>query len=121
MKTLDYEQRAAAYPRAMENVYRQYPQDHEAAAFYALALLSWQDGTAGFLANRQKAISILTQLFAQEPNHPGIAHYLIHACDNPQSAPMGLAAARRYAQIAPFAARPAHAFTHLCPARFVAG
>jgi hypothetical protein len=110
---LDYEQRAAAYPPAMENVYRRYPQDHEAAAFYALSLLSWQDGTAEFLANTQKAISILTQLFAQEPNHPGAAHYLIHACDNPQFAPMGLAAARRYAQIAPSSPHALHMPSHI--------
>jgi hypothetical protein len=111
--TLDYEQRAAAYPPAMENVYSRYPQDHEAAAFYALALLSWQDGTAAYLANTQKAISILTQLFAQEPNHPGAAHYLIHACDNPQFASMGLAAARRYAQIAPSSPHALHMPSHI--------
>jgi hypothetical protein len=111
--SLDYEQRAAAYPRAMENVYRQYSQDHEAAAFYALALLSWQDGTDTFLANTQKAISILTQLFAQEPNHPGAAHYLIHACDNPQFASRGLAAARRYAQIAPSSPHALHMPSHI--------
>jgi hypothetical protein len=111
--TADYEKRAAAYPQAMENVYRRYPHDHEAAAFYALALLSWQDGTDAFLASTQKAISILTQLFAQEPNHPGVAHYLIHACDNPQFASMGLAAARRYAQIAPSSPHALHMPSHI--------
>ena len=97
----------------MKNLYNKYPQDHEAAAFYALALLSWQDGTAAFLANTQKAISILTQLFAQEPNHPGVAHYLIHACDNPQFAPKGLSAARRYAQIAPSLPHALHMPSHV--------
>lgn len=111
--TVDYEKRAEAYPKAMENLYRRYPHDHEAGAFYALSLLSWADSTEEFLANSQKAISILTQLFAQEPNHPGIAHYLIHACDHPQFAPMGLAAARRYAQIAPSSSHALHMPSHI--------
>jgi hypothetical protein len=84
--TTEYEKRAAAYPAAMGKLYQQYPQDHEAAAFYALSLLSWEDGAADYLANIKKAISILTDLFEKEPDHPGAAHYLIHACDNPQFA-----------------------------------
>jgi hypothetical protein len=109
----DYEKRAAAYQQAMENLYQRYPQDHEAAAFYGLALLSWQDSTDAFVANTQKAIAILTQLFTQDPNHPGAAHYLIHACDNPQFAEKGLAAARRYAQIAPSSPHALHMPSHI--------
>lgn len=111
--TADYEKRAEAYPKAMENLYRRYPHDHEAGAFYTLSLLSWADSTEEFLANTQKAISILTRLFAQEPNHPGIVHYLIHACDHPQFAQMGLAAARRYAQIAPSSPHALHMPSHI--------
>lgn len=111
--TADYETRAAAYPKAMETLYRRYPHDHEAGAFYALALLSWADSVEKFLANSKKAISILTGLFAQEPNHPGIAHYLIHACDHPQFAQMGLVAARRYAQIAPSSPHALHMPSHI--------
>ena len=111
--TADYEKRAEAYPQAMETLYRRYPHDHEAGAFYALSLLSWADSTEEFLANTQKAISILTGLFAQEPNHPGIAHYLIHACDHPQFAQRGLAAARRYAQIAPSSPHALHMPSHI--------
>lgn len=110
---VEYEKRAEAYPKAMEQLYRSYPHDSEAGAFYALSLLSWADSTAEYLANTQEAISILTRLFAQEPNHPGIAHYLIHACDHPQFAQMGLAAARRYAQIAPSSPHALHMPSHI--------
>lgn len=111
--TMDYEKRAEAYPQAMESLYLRYPHDHEAGAFYALSLLSWADSTPEYLANTQKVISILTRLFAQEPNHPGVAHYLIHACDHPQFAQMGLAAARRYAQIAPSSPHALHMPSHI--------
>jgi tetratricopeptide (TPR) repeat protein len=108
----DHEQRAIAYASAMEGVYKKYPADREAAVFYALSLLaSGRNGTE--VENEKKAIAILQKLFAQEPEHPGVAHYLIHATDNPQFAQEGLAAARRYAGIAPSSAHALHMPSHI--------
>jgi hypothetical protein len=110
---MDHEARARAYCDAMEKVYRKYPDDHEAAAFYALSLLASEpDGDTTF-ANRKQAGAILEKLFAAEPNHPGIAHYLIHTYDKPQLAELGLPAARRYAQIAPSAPHAVHMPSHI--------
>lgn len=109
----DHETRARAYSASMEQVYERYPNDHEAAAFYALSLLASEpDGDTTF-ANRKKAGAILEKLFEIEPNHPGIAHYLIHTYDKPQLAQLGLPAARRYAQIAPFAPHAVHMPSHI--------
>lgn len=115
-KGLDFAVRATAYSRAMEKVYLHNPQDIEAAAFYALSLIAIP-GNDSDQTDRRKAIGILDKFFAREPDHPGIAHYLIHAADTPQLAPLGLAAARRYAKIAPGSAHalhmPSHIFTRL--------
>jgi len=112
-KKLDHEARARAYSAAMEKVYQKYPDDHEAAAFYALSLLASEpDGDTTF-ANRKKAGVILEKLFDVEPNHPGIAHYLIHTYDKPQLAELGLPAARRYAQVAPAAPHALHMPSHI--------
>jgi hypothetical protein len=109
----DHEARAQAYCAAMEKVYKKFPDDHEAAAFYALSLLASEpDGDTTF-ANRKQAGAILEKLFAEEPNHPGIAHYLIHTYDKPQLAELGLPAARRYAQIAPSAPHAVHMPSHI--------
>jgi len=107
-----HEKHALAYSRAMEKVYQRYPQDHEAAVFYALSLLASSNEKSGE-ANAQKAISILNRLFEQEPDHPGIAHYLIHSCDNPKFASQGLAAARRYAGIAAASPHAVHMPSHI--------
>jgi tetratricopeptide (TPR) repeat protein len=112
-KKLDHEARARAYSAAMEKVYKKYPDDHEAAAFYALSLLASEPDNDTTFANRKQAGAILEQLFAEEPNHPGIAHYLIHTYDKPQLAELGLPAARRYAQIAPFAPHAVHMPSHI--------
>lgn len=110
---LDHEKRAEAYAKAMEGLYHHNPQDHEAAAFYALSLLaSGSDGDATH-ANERKAVAILNKLLAEQPNHPGIAHYIIHSCDNPQMASLGLAAARKYASIAPSSAHAVHMPSHI--------
>jgi len=111
--------RKVAYEQAMEGLYRRYPDDREAAVFYALALL----GTARFSPpdktyDRQKrAGAILEEIFAAQPNHPGLAHYIIHSYDYPQLAGEALDAARRYANIAPDAPHalhmPSHIFTRL--------
>jgi tetratricopeptide (TPR) repeat protein len=110
-----YEKRASAYSSAMQKVMQRNPDDHEAAAFYALSLLAADDDKTN--ENRKKAAAVLEKLFSAEPNHPGIAHYLIHTYDKPDMAKQGLPAARRYAQIAPAAPHalhmPAHIFARL--------
>ncbi len=109
----DYDKRATAYSRAMEGVYHRYPEDREAAAFYALSLLASEpDGDTTF-ANRKKAAAVLETLFKEEPNHPGVAHYLIHSYDKPQLAALGLTAARSYAKIAPAAPHALHMPSHI--------
>jgi tetratricopeptide (TPR) repeat protein len=114
---LDHEKRADAYSAAMQKVHERYPADHEAAAFYALSLLASGPEEDVTLANSRKAIAILNKLFSEEPDHPGVTHYLIHACDNPHLADQGLAAARRYASVAPSSSHalhmPSHIFTRL--------
>jgi len=112
-KKEDHEARAGAYSAAMEGLYQKYPDDHEAAAFYALSLLASEPDNDTTFANRKKAGAILEKLFAEEPNHPGIAHYLIHTYDKPQLAQLGLPAARRYAQIAPAAPHALHMPSHI--------
>lgn len=111
--SLDHKARARAYSAAMEKVYERYPDDHEAAAFYALSLLASEPDNDTTFTNRKQAAEILEKLFALEPDHPGIAHYLIHTYDKPQLAELGLPAARRYAQIAPAAPHALHMPSHI--------
>ncbi len=108
-----YHDRAGAYATAMEQVYKKNPEDREGAAFYALSLLASEPDNDTTFANRKHAAGILETLFAVEPNHPGVAHYLIHSYDKPQLAPLGLPAARRYAQIAPAAPHALHMPSHI--------
>ncbi len=109
----EYDGRSSAYSKAMERVHQRYPDDREAAAFYALSLLASEPDNDTTFANRKQAAALLEQLFAQEPNHPGIAHYLIHSYDKPQLAESGLPAARRYAQIAPASPHALHMPSHI--------
>ena len=106
-----------AYRNAMETVASKYPQDHEAQIFYALALAVGADPGDKSYADQLKAGAILEKLFAEEPTHPGLAHYIIHAYDVPALAERALIAARRYAEIAPDAPHalhmPSHTFTRL--------
>lgn len=108
--------RVQAYSDAMLSVHQRYPEDYDATAFYALSLLTLPSEGDDDL-NRKKAIAILTTLFAAQPEHPGAAHYLIHAADTPDLAALALDAARRYAQIAPSSPHalhmPAHIFARL--------
>jgi hypothetical protein len=112
-KKLNHDARAKAYSDAMKKVYETYPDDHEAAAFYALSLLASEPHDDSTFANRKAAAAVLEKLFATEPDHPGVAHYLIHAYDKPQLAQLGLPAARRYAQIAPAAPHALHMPSHI--------
>jgi hypothetical protein len=112
-KKLDHEARAKAYSDAMKKVYESFPDDHEAAVFYALSLLASEPHDDTTFANRKQAAAILEKLFATEPDHPGVAHYLIHSYDKPQLAQLGLPAARRYAQVAPAAPHALHMPSHI--------
>jgi hypothetical protein len=114
---LDHRTRALAYEKAMERLHAQYPDDSEAAALYALALnatLRYDDKT---YANQTRAGALLEPLYAAQPDHPGIAHYLIHSYDFPSLAPRALPMARHYADIAPHVPHalhmPSHIFTRL--------
>ena len=108
-----YQKRSADYCHAMQKLFSQYPNDREAAVFYALSLLGSQPDNDTKLENPKKAIAILAELFKEEPSHPGVAHYLIHAADNPHLADLGLPAARRYAQIAPDSPHALHMPSHI--------
>ncbi len=112
-KNMNHDARAKAYSDAMKKVYESYPEDREAAVFYALSLLASGPHDDATFANRKQAAAILEKLFATEPDHPGVAHYLIHAYDKPQLAQLGLPAARRYAQIAPAAPHALHMPSHI--------
>ncbi len=112
-KTHDHDARAQAYSDAMKKVYDSYPDDHEAAAFYALSLLACDPHEDGTFAKRKQAAAVLEKLFATEPDHPGVAHYLIHSYDKPQLAQLGIPAARRYAQVAPAAPHALHMPSHI--------
>jgi tetratricopeptide (TPR) repeat protein len=111
--TLEHRTRALAYERAMEQLHRSHPDDREAAVFYALALNATALPTDKTYANQIKAAEILEVIFAEQPNHPGVAHYLIHSYDYPPIAQRGLSAARRYASIAPSAPHALHMPSHI--------
>lgn len=110
---LDHHARTVAYSKAMEGVYKKYPDDREAAAFYALSLLASEPEGDTTFANRKQAAEVLEKLFSAEPNHPGVAHYLIHSYDKPQLASLGVNAARSYARIAPAAPHALHMPSHI--------
>jgi hypothetical protein len=109
---LDHKSRSLAYEKAMAQVHQQYPDDREAAAFYALALQSTANPNDKTYANQLKSAEILEALFAAQPNHPGVAHYLIHAYDYPELAARALPAARRYGAIAPTMPHALHMPSH---------
>src|SRR5215471_14499033 len=107
--------RLIAYRDAMRKLAANYPTDHEAQIFYALAIAASEDLSDKTYAGRLKAGAILEQLFKEEPGHPGLAHYIIHTYDVPPLAGRALDAARRYSDIAPDAPHalhmPSHTFT----------
>ncbi len=115
--TLDNQTRALLYEKKMEGIYNKYKDDTEAAIFYALALRAAADNTDKSYSNQKKSGEILEKLFVEQPNHPGIAHYIIHNYDYPDLAHLALPTARRYAEIAPASSHaqhmPSHIFTRL--------
>ena len=111
----DGEKRArdVAYSAAMEKIYRAYPEDLDAAAFYSLSLLGLMGpGNKGYRLQAQ-AGAIALAVYEKNPNHPGAAHYIIHAFDDPDHAILALPAARRYADIAPEAHHARHMPSHI--------
>ncbi|HJZ65911.1 MAG TPA: hypothetical protein VKD70_16405 [Candidatus Acidoferrum sp.] len=114
-KDLDEKARVAAYSAAMEKWYASVPGDVEVGSFCALSLvaLAYQEDATKALELRRKAIDILNPLFEKNSDHPGVAHYLIHAADEQSLAPRGLAAARRYAAIAPDSSHAIHMPSHI--------
>ena len=114
---VDHRTRVLAYLKAMEQLAQRYPEDDEAQIYYALALNVGASPADKTYANQLKGAAILEKIWTRQPEHPGIAHYLIHLYDTPALAEKGLAAARRYAKVAPAAAHaqhmPSHIFTRL--------
>lgn len=102
-----------AYSSALEKLHSQFLDDVEVSAFYALSLVSLQEEDIDATNNLKKAIAILDPLLEKYPDHPGVAHYLIHATDRPELAAQGLAAARRYAAIAPDSPHALHMPSHI--------
>ncbi len=102
-----------AFEQKMGAIQAEYPEDDEAAIFHALSLAITAPKTDKTFANQRKCGEILEPIFAKQPHHPGIAHYIIHCYDNPVLAEKGLPAARMYAKIAPASAHANHMPSHL--------
>lgn len=105
-------ERDAAYAESMQSLYRQYPDDDEIGAFYALALLGKTEGVRDF-QTYMEAAGIVEEITQHNPKHPGALHYAIHSYDEPIHAPLGLRAARSYAKIAPDASHALHMPSHI--------
>jgi pentatricopeptide repeat protein len=108
----DKRSRDTAYSAAMEKVYRTYPDDLDGASFYSLSLLGLMGNDHGYRL-QAKAGAIALEVYEKNPNHPGAAHYIIHAFDDPDHAILALPAARRYASIAPEAHHARHMPSHI--------
>jgi hypothetical protein len=110
---VDHRTRVGRYLKAMEAVAQHYPQDDEAQIYYALALDVGASPADKTYANQLKAAAILEAIFKRQPQHPGVAHYLIHSYDYPPIAARGLDAATRYSKIAPAAPHAQHMPSHI--------
>jgi len=108
-----YQSRIDAYAAAMATLYGHYPRDVDAAAFYALSLLASEAPDDTSLTQEHKALAVLNPLVAKYPDHPGVVHYIIHACDTPSLAQDGLAAAEHYGNIAASAPHAVHMPGHI--------
>src|SRR5688572_12626985 len=109
----DKRTRDAAYSAAMEKIYRDYADDLDAAAFYSLSLLGMANFSDKSYRLQARAGAIAMDVYQKNPNHPGAAHYIIHAFDDPDHAILALPAARRYADIAPEAHHARHMPSHI--------
>lgn len=112
-ESIDYSARKKAYAQAMGQLRQDYPEDSEAAIFYALSLISIASPTDKTYANQKQALALLQAIWEQQPDHPGIVHYIIHSSDYPELAAHGLDAARQYAQIAPAVPHALHMPSHI--------
>ena len=114
---VDFPARKAAFENAMERFHQRYPDDMEGTVFYALAILGTAPTTDKTYAKQKKAADLLNSVLSKAPDHPGVAHYLIHSLDYPELANLALPAARAYSKIAPSAPHaqhmPSHIFTRL--------
>jgi tetratricopeptide (TPR) repeat protein len=110
---VDHRPRAVAYEKAMERVHDRYPDDREAAIFYSLALLGTAPPSDKTYANQKKAGAILNGVLPLQPDHPGVAHYLIHSFDYPELAELALPAARSYSRIAESSPHALHMPSHI--------
>jgi hypothetical protein len=111
--SVPYRERADAYTLAMGKLAERNRDDIESRVFYALALIATASPTDKTHANEKKAAALLEPLFRKYPQHPGIPHYLIHACDNSEMANRGVAAAQAYSRIAPSAPHALHMPSHI--------
>ena len=111
--SVPHRERAARYASAMGKLAEHNPNDVECQVFYALALIATASPTDKTHADEKKAANLLEPLFKKYPEHPGIPHYLIHACDNVEMATRGVEAARIYAQVAPSAPHALHMPSHI--------
>jgi tetratricopeptide (TPR) repeat protein len=109
----DYQKRINAYAAAMGKLAARYPDDVDAGAFYALALLATSPASDTSLDANKKAMAVLEPLWRAHPDNPGLVHYITHACDTPTMAAQGLAAARHYGEIAPSGPHSAHMPGHI--------
>ena len=110
---IPFQQRADAYEAKMNALHGEFPEDVEGAAFDALSMLASVAPDDTSLTHEHQALAILVPLFAAHPEHPGLAHYIIHTCDTPALAPDGLGAAREYAKIAPSSPHALHMPGHI--------
>jgi tetratricopeptide (TPR) repeat protein len=112
-ETVPFQTRAVAYEKALEQLYLRYPEDSEAAVLYAFWLQVTADRNDQTFTQQLKSAAILEKVFAAQPQHPGAAHFLIHAYDFTPIAQHGLSAARRYAAIAPDSPHALHMPSHI--------
>lgn len=106
--------RIQAYSEALERLHAQDPHDPEAGSFYGLSLIAFSEQDKDHTVDDlKKAIAVLEPLLQEHPDHPGVAHYLIHAADRPELASQGLEAAKRYAAIAPDSSHALHMPSHI--------
>ncbi len=116
-ETIGNRPRMQAYEQALGAIAARYPEDHEAAIFHAMFMVANAPATDLTFARQKRAAAILTEMYRRQPQHPGLAHYIIHAFDSPSLASLALEAARQYATIAPAAPHalhmPSHIFTRL--------